>query len=100
MEQAKKFDDGKPDLSLHPPEAIFEIGRVWTFGAAKYGAHNWRKGLGWRRQIAAALRHIFAYLGGEDKDPESGLSHLAHACCCLMMLITFQITGVGTDDRK
>ncbi len=44
-------------------------------------------------------RHIFAWWGGEDKDPETGFSHLAHAGCCLLFLMEFQRNSWGTDDR-
>ena len=40
-------------------------------------------------------RHIFAWWGGEDKDPETGFSHLAHAACCLLFLMEFQRNGWG-----
>lgn len=96
---ALKYDAGKPDFSLHPPVALEEIAKVWSFGEKKYAAHNWCKGFTWRRPAAAALRHIFAWLGGEDADPESGLSHLAHACCCLMMLLHFIRYKTGEDNR-
>ena len=36
---------------------------------------------------------------GEDKDPESGLSHLAHAACCIMFLLEFEKTHPELDDR-
>jgi len=94
-----KYDDGKPDHSLHPPIALEEIAKVWSFGQRKYQAFNWSKGFLWRRPAAAALRHITAWLRGEDLDPESGYSHLAHAACCLMMLLHFQATNTGTDNR-
>jgi hypothetical protein len=94
-----KHDDGKPRMDLLPPEALREIAGVLTMGAQKYDAHNWRRGFAYSRLIAAALRHLFAWVGGENKDPESGKSHLAHAACCLMFLITFEQTNTGTDDR-
>lgn len=94
-----KFDNGKPDLSLLSPIAINEIAKVLTFGAQKYEAHNWRKGFKWTRLVAAALRHLFAWLGGENKDPESNISHLAHAACCIMFLLEFEVTKAGQDDR-
>lgn len=96
---AIKHDQNKPGIALIPGEAIIEIAKAYDFGAKKYSAHNWRQGFEWLRISSAALRHIFAWISGEDKDPESGLSHLAHACCNLMMLITFQTTKTGTDDR-
>ncbi len=97
--QATKHDQGKPRMELLPPEALEEIAKVLTFGSKKYDAHNWRKGFEYSRLLGAALRHITAYNGGEDKDPESGLSHLSHASCCLMFLITQEVNGTGTDDR-
>lgn len=94
-----KHDEGKPRMDLLPPEALREIAEVLGVGAQKYDAHNWRKGFAYSRLTAAALRHLFAWVGGENKDPESGKSHLAHAACCLMFLITFEQTNTGTDDR-
>ncbi|WP_444832631.1 dATP/dGTP diphosphohydrolase domain-containing protein [Aquabacterium sp.] len=94
-----KFDGDKPMLALLPVEALEEIGKVLTFGAKKYAAHNWRKGFVWSRLLSATLRHTFAFIRGEDKDPETGLSHLAHAACCLLFLLSFTKTGAGEDDR-
>lgn len=96
---AIKHDQDKPDYSLIPTEALDEIAAVWTFGQRKYAAFNWTKGFAWRRPLAASLRHIYAFLRGEDRDPESGLLHLAHAVCCLMMVITFYKTKTGKDNR-
>ncbi len=97
--QGKKNDQNKPPIALMPPEAIVEIAKVFDFGVQKYDADNWRAGFKWRRLVSAVLRHTFAWLGGEDKDPESGLSHLAHAACGIMMLIAFEVTKSGEDDR-
>lgn len=100
MEQgAIKFDGNKPRMELLPPEALEEIALVLNFGASKYQEHNWRKGMAYSRLLGAALRHIVAYIGGEDKDPESGLSHLAHAGCCIMFLLTYEKKNLGNDDR-
>ncbi|GAC1501554.1 MAG: hypothetical protein NVS1B10_05830 [Candidatus Saccharimonadales bacterium] len=94
-----KHDDGKPDLSLLSSIAVVKVAKVMTFGKRKYTAHNWRAGFPYSRLLAAALRHVFAYLGGESVDPESGESHLAHACCCLFMLLEFEDTKPHLDDR-
>jgi hypothetical protein len=82
-----KFDSEKTPLDLLDPYAIDQLGRVLAFGAKKYGRNNWRGGIGSGRLIAAALRHLFAFLGGEVSDSESGLHHIAHAMCCCMMLL-------------
>lgn len=96
---AVKFDSSKIPLELLPPEALVEIAKVLAFGAKKYSAWNWAKGFAWSRLAGAALRHLFAWLGGEDKDPESGLSHLSHCACCLLFLISHELRGLGDDDR-
>lgn len=69
------------------------------FGAQKYNAHNWRGGFDWSRLQDAALRHLAAHINGEDKDPESGLSHVAHAACCVLFLLSHEINAYGVDDR-
>jgi hypothetical protein len=94
-----KYDSGKPDMALLSPIALLEITKVLDFGKKKYAAHNWRKGMAWSRLLSASLRHIFAFVGGESLDPESGLSHLAHAVCCLMFLLEFEKTRIELDDR-
>lgn len=94
-----KFDGEKPDMSLLSSIAIAKVAAVMTYGKTKYSAHNWRGGIVYSRLLAAALRHVFSYLGGESKDPETGLSHLAHAMCCLMMVLEFEETSPELDDR-
>lgn len=96
---AKKFDTGKAPMSLIPSDALDEIAKVLDFGKKKYAAHNWRKGMEWSRLIDATLRHVNAWKEGEEKDAESGLSHLAHAACCITFLLSFEKRGAGTDDR-
>lgn len=81
-----KFDQEKPRVDLLDPLALEGIARVLSFGAQKYAAHNWRNGLSYSRLIAAALRHLFAIMRGEDIDPESGLPHVDHLGCCWMFL--------------
>jgi hypothetical protein len=94
-----KHDSEKPDMSLLSSIAMFKIAQIMSFGKRKYSANNWRGGIAYTRLIAAALRHIFSWLGGESVDPESGQSHLAHASCCLMMLLEFESTRPDLDDR-
>lgn len=94
-----KHDQEKPDMSLLSSIAVTKIAQVMTFGKKKYSANNWRGGIAYTRLLAAAFRHIFAYSGGESNDPETGLSHLAHASCCLMMLLEFEDTRKDLDDR-
>jgi hypothetical protein len=94
-----KHDDGKPRMGLLPTGPLREIAKVMTFGADKYGDHNWRGGFKWSRLTDAALRHLTAWNDGEDKDPESGLSHLAHVACCVLFLLEHEQKKLGNDDR-
>ncbi len=99
MSEAKKFDTGKPMMSLLSPYALEQVAMVLTFGAEKYDKHNWRKGMDWSRLLDASMRHINAFNNGEDIDQESGLPHIAHAMCCLMMLLTYTKDNKNLDDR-
>ena len=96
---ALKFDDNKLPVNLLSSEALLQTAAVLKFDADKYSEHNWRQGFAWSRPLAAAMRHIMAFNDGEDKDPESGLSHLAHAMCCIMFLLEFEKTHRELDDR-
>ena len=97
--QGVKHDEGKAPLALLSGAALTEIAKVLEFGSRKYSSWNWKGGFKWSRLSSAALRHLFAWLGGEDKDPETGLSHLAHLGCCVMFLLDFEVNKLGTDDR-
>lgn len=81
-----KHDSGKPQMDLLDPLALEGLAAVLTFGAKKYAAHNWRKGISNSRLVAALLRHLFAIMRGEYNDPESGLPHIDHVGCCWMFL--------------
>ena len=87
----EKYDDGKLLLNLLPPYAEEKIAEVLTFGANKYEPDGWRYvEKAEERYLAACMRHILAYRKGLKQDDESGLSHLAHAACCLMFLLELE----------
>ena len=92
-------DEGKPRLELIYPQFLEAMGSVLGFGATKYSANNWKNGIEYSRLIGSAMRHITAFNRGEDMDPESGLSHLAHAGCCVMMLYGMTQINKDMDDR-
>lgn len=97
--EGRKDDGGKPPLHLLPPDALLEITRVLDFGARKYAPRNWEKGMAWSRPYAALLRHMLAWWCGERADPETGISHLAHAGCCILFLLAYERRQIGDDDR-
>jgi hypothetical protein len=90
MSDGIKFDAGKLRYSLLPPGTIKEAVKVLEFGAQKYAPDNWKRVPDAQtRYYDAAMRHIEAWRDGEVHDPETSLSHLAHAMCCLMFLQWF-----------
>jgi hypothetical protein len=93
-----KNDSEKPQMALLPFDSLEEVARVLTFGARKYSPDNWRKvPEGLERYESAMLRHLAAYHRGEAVDQESGLSHLAHAACCILFMIYFEKQAKSYD---
>ena len=99
MNQARKDDHGKLRFDLIPPGALKELAAVYTVGAQKYGDRNWEQGLAWGRVFAAIQRHLWAWWGGEELDPEDGLSHLAHAAWGCFTLMEYAQTHPEMDER-
>ena len=100
LTEGVKSDTGKARTDLLPADALLEVAGVLDYGAKKYAARNWEKGMACGRLTGAALRHLIAWMGGEDVDPESGHRHLAHFACCALMLCALTKRGVGEDDRR
>lgn len=95
-----RLDSNKPRWSLLPLDAVGEVVKVFTFGAAKYSDNNWRlPGIRYGQHYSAAMRHLASFWEGEEKEGESKLYHLAHACCDILMLLASTLNGYGTDDR-
>ena len=85
MTQGIKHEDR---YSLLPAGTVRQIVQVLEFGAAKYGAENWKSVPGARTRYYDALnRHIEAWWHGETHDPETLHHHLAHAGCCILFLL-------------
>lgn len=99
MTEGRKDDKEKPRMELISAIATLKKAQVYTFGANKYGENNWRAGLKWTRVLGALKRHITAFEQGEDLDPETSLSHMAHAACCVDFLLEYEDTHRDLDDR-
>lgn len=72
---------------------------VFDYGAQKYAAWNWAKGMPWSVVSACAKRHWIALFNGEENDAESGLSHWGHLACNLAMLVHYGVYYRAGDDR-
>lgn len=94
-----RFNKGKLQWNLVDFPSFEPMVKVLEFGASKYSAHNWKKGLKVTETIDSMLRHLFALLNGEDNDPESGLSHIGHIQCNAMFLAFMLKNRQDLDDR-
>lgn len=99
MSEAVKDDGEKLRYDLIPPDALEALATILTFGARKYAPRNWELGMPWGRVFAALLRHLWAWWGKRGTDPDTGRSHLWHALCCIVFLVSYEARGIGEDDR-
>ena len=97
--KALRYDEGKARIDLLPPIPLLDIGDVATMGAAKYEPRNIEKGIEWGRMYAPMMRHLLKWWAGQDKDPQSGKSHLAHAGFWMLQLAEQERTHPEFDDR-
>lgn len=96
-----RYNTGKPPVSmvLEARHAIHGAARVLQFGAVKYDRANWRKGLNHTEVADCLTRHLIAWLGGEDTDPESGELHLDHVTVNALFLAEMARIHPEMDDR-
>lgn len=97
--QGKRFNEGKAKWSLVPQSALLPMVEVLEFGAQKYDAHNWMKGLSITEICESMKRHLDAFMENQDNDPESGLSHIGHIQCNAMFLSWMMKNRPDRDDR-
>lgn len=99
MVEGRKDDNGKARWDLMPMELLDDIANVLGNGAKRYGENNWQTvENGHERYFAALMRHITRYRLGQQIDPESGYSHLAHAACNLLFLDWFDRQGKEQNE--
>ena len=95
----KKNDSGKAPIHFLHRSFIEGTALAQDFGSRKYGDWNFTKGIAYLRLCDAAIRHIIAFMWGEDLDQESGLSHIDHAAANLNMLKYMITNKPEMDDR-
>ena len=97
---AQKEISNKPRMDLIAPEMLDALASGLTYGATKYSARNWEKGIPYMASYAAALRHLLKWAKGIDKDDESGLNHIDQAMLNLGMIATqIRRKREDLDDR-
>lgn len=72
---------------------------VLEFGATKYHAWNWAKGMPWSVCIGCILRHAEQIIEGCQADPESGVHPMGHIGANLMFLRWYVEHYRAGDDR-
>lgn len=96
FQKGVKYDQGKPDFSLLPEDALWKLAEHYTKGAEKYEARNWEKGIAYSRLYSASRRHMVAWFLGEEAD-EEGFAHLPAAIFGLLDILAFELRGMGPD---
>ncbi len=95
----EKHDQGKQRWSLIPLDAMSEVVRVLTKGAAKYTSGGWAHVEDAKERYSdALLRHIVAWLRGERNDPEWNIHHLAHGTCNILFLLALDLRGKFSES--
>ena len=96
-----RYNKNKSQISMFV-EARFAMegaGQVLGFGLEKYSRGNWQKGLSHTAICDSLLRHLIAYLAGEDNDLESAMPHVDHILCNALFLAEMTRTHPELDDR-
>lgn len=102
MGQPYKDTKGKPELSLVPPQIIFDIAQVREYGNVKYpegGKDNWKK-VDINDYKDALLRHTLKYLQDpKGKDEESGIEHYKHMACNIAFICEMERKDEQTKEN-
>ncbi len=90
----------KAPVHLVPFLAILELASAFADGAKKYAPFNWREEkISVSVYQGAIMRHLAAYIDGEDIAPDSGVHHLSHIMACCAMMRDAESVGMLIDDR-
>lgn len=96
----KEYSKGKSKIHYIPAEIILGMGHAFEMGAEKHGPYSFRDNpIDYTELIDSTMRHLLAFMNGEDNDPESGLPHLWHAGCNIGMLEWTRVNAPEKDDR-
>lgn len=98
-EKALRYNQEKLKWTLIDFDSLEDMTRVLEFGSKKYSAHNWKQGLPTTEIVESMMRHLHAYLRGENIDPESSLPHTGHILCNAMFLAYMEKYKPEFDSR-
>lgn len=86
-------------FDLIPAGPLRQLAEHFGVGAKKYAERNWELGYQWSLSYAALNRHLWAFWGGEDIDPETGSPHMVAVMWHSAVLLEFARTHPEFDDR-
>lgn len=96
----------KAPLHLVPPAAVIGMADGLSVGGIKYGPGNWRaQPIENMTYVAASIRHLFAYMDGQDYSEDSAevvghpVHHIDHALAGLGILRDAIASGTVIDTR-
>ena len=90
----------KAPIGVVPPSLLPFVAPAMAVGAEKYGPFNWREQPVQAMTYAeAAMRHILAWIDGQDAAEDTGISHIAHAIAGLAILADAFAAGNLLDNR-
>jgi hypothetical protein len=98
--QALRYNNGKLQWSLVDFDSLEGLVKVLEYGATKYAPNNWKKGMPVTQVSESLMRHLFAFLKGEDVDPESGCRHISHVMCNAMFIEYIMREKPHYDNRQ
>lgn len=103
-EKAAKGDFNKCPMEYLVTTVLKGDALVHKHGADKYGKMNWRQSrIKASVYVGAMMRHLTAWIEGNDIDDEeggSGLDHLYHLRACCAVVLDAQMHGTFVDDRQ
>lgn len=90
----------KAPLGYVPAAAVIGPAPAMEIGAIKYGPFNWRaQPVQAMTYVEAALRHLYAWIDGQDDAEDTGISHISHAQAGLAILQDAIMSGNLIDNR-
>lgn len=95
-----RLNGGKTRYDLIPTHLLKSTADVFAYGANKYAAWNWCKGMPYSAVIGCIKRHLAEIEMGNDYDDESGKRHIGHLMCNLLMLEQYQNMCEADADIK
>ena len=98
-----RYNEGKVPMEMIPLHLLDGAAQVFhqvtTREKNPYPPWNWARGMDWSEPYACMIRHLKKWYRGKDNDEETGLNHLHHVMCNLLMLIHYIDTCPDKDNR-